>query len=370
MTTLKKVAILTSVHYAFDTRIFYRISKSLVKHGYDVTLIAPSDDLTQTTKDGIKILPVKKQKNRFFRIFKTTHDVYRKALKTDAAICHFHDPELIFVGFLLKLRGKTVIYDIHENIPKQILTKNWVPLKRFVSLIYKFIERLFIKNFHLVLAEKSYESLYSYHKSKVTVQNFPNLDILPDIISEKEKNSIVYVGGVSKERGLENVIHALIKLNRKGYDFQFICIGPANESFKNHLEQLCIDNDIQEKVSFLGRLRAEDAYAIVKKSAIGLAILQPIKNYVESYPTKLFEYMALRTPYITSNFKLYTELTIDTKAGITIDPLNINDLKDALIELLEDQSKLKAMSENGRKAVEQKYNWTKEEEKLINLYKK
>ncbi|MGR6001545.1 glycosyltransferase [Bacillus cereus] len=178
-------------------------------------------------------------------------------------------------------------------------------------------------------------------KNKTTIQNFPNLDILPDSIQIKEKNSIVYLGGISKERGIETTIHALGKLKQEGYKFHFKCIGPISTHYQRTLEQLCNENNITDNVSFLGRLPAEDAYAIVKKSKIGLAILHPIENYLESYPTKVFEYMALRTPYITSDFELYSELTADTKAGVTINPFDSEDLKEKLIFLLNNEPVLK-----------------------------
>ncbi|EOQ11104.1 glycosyltransferase [Bacillus cereus] len=365
---MKKVAILTSVHYVYDTRIFYRISQSLVKHGYDVKLVAPMDNTTSFIKDGIHVSPVKKQKNRLQRIIITTWHVFRKALQIDADIYHFHDPELIFVGYLLQLRGKSVVFDIHENVSKQILTKSWLPLKKTISIIYRLIERVFVRNFHLILAEESYNHLYPNHRKKITVLNFPNLSILPDEFTKKKKNSIVYVGGVTRERGIETVLHALAKVKESGYSFHFTCIGPMSTQYKLTLQQLCIDLNIHDRVSFLGRLKAEDAYSFVKQAQIGVAILQPIDNYIESYPTKIFEYMALRTPYITSNFKLYSTLTADTNAGVTVNPLNTDEIKKKIILLLSDDKLLRTLSENGRIAVETKYNWEKEEKKLLDLY--
>ena len=60
---MPKVCILTSVHPPFDTRIFHKEAKSLVKAGYDVMLIAQHDK--EETVDEIRIVPLSKPKNRY-----------------------------------------------------------------------------------------------------------------------------------------------------------------------------------------------------------------------------------------------------------------------------------------------------------------
>jgi len=64
---MKKICILTSVHPALDVRIFYKEAKTLVRAGYDVVLVAQHDK--EEIIEGIKIIPLPKPKNRFFRIF-------------------------------------------------------------------------------------------------------------------------------------------------------------------------------------------------------------------------------------------------------------------------------------------------------------
>ena len=74
------VCILTSVHHPFDTRIFHKEAKSLVKAGYDVSLIAQHDK--EEIVDGIRIVPLPKPKNRIVRMTRTVWQVYREALWT------------------------------------------------------------------------------------------------------------------------------------------------------------------------------------------------------------------------------------------------------------------------------------------------
>src|SRR5215831_18384188 len=121
-----RVVHLTSVHRAFDTRIFHKECKSLAMAGYDVTLIAPHAG-GDSTEDGVKLKAVLPPGDRRERIMSTVPNVYRAAVREDAEIYHFHDPELMPVAGLLKLRGKKVVYDVHEDYAGTMRGKKWLP---------------------------------------------------------------------------------------------------------------------------------------------------------------------------------------------------------------------------------------------------
>jgi len=121
-----RVVHLTSVHHVFDTRIFHKECKSLASAGYDVTLIAPHTE-GHLIRDGVRVKAVSSPSNRRERMTRTIWGVYQSALAEDAAVYHFHDPELMPIGALLKMHGKRVICDVHEDYSGSMSGKQWLP---------------------------------------------------------------------------------------------------------------------------------------------------------------------------------------------------------------------------------------------------
>src|SRR5690554_5345821 len=103
MAKQKKVVHLTTVHHPFDTRIYHKECLSLHKAGYNVSLIVALANKKNgeevVTKDGIRLIATKKRKSRLARMILSTWKTYRLAKKENADYYHFHDPELLWVGW-------------------------------------------------------------------------------------------------------------------------------------------------------------------------------------------------------------------------------------------------------------------------------
>src|SRR5215469_2066667 len=122
---MPKVVHMTSVHNALDNRIFRKECRSLAHAGFSVTAIAPSEN--DAVVDGVTIRAVPREPSRFARMTRTVWNIYREAIRQNADLYHFHDPELIPVGLLLRCARKSVIYDLHEDCPRDILAKDYLP---------------------------------------------------------------------------------------------------------------------------------------------------------------------------------------------------------------------------------------------------
>lgn len=364
---MKKIFHISTVHPRRDTRIFYRECISLKNKGYDVTLIV-ADGKGLEKYEGVTIIDIGKSRNRvsnffegFFKIFKIIN-----ALKPD--LVHFHDAELMIIAKIIQLKGIHVCYDIHENVAAQILDKSHIAsyLRKPLHYLYKIIENILINSFHLIIAEKSYKNIYlGKGKSLTVVLNLPEESSFSSFTSEKRiENGIFYIGGISNERGLDTIIEALKILKNRKVNFFMHYIGAISEKSLSK-----IDTDgIQENLRFYGRMDLVEGYKISKKCKVGLAVLKPIENYVKSYPTKIFEYMSIKLPVITSNFELYKDVIEKNEAGFCIDPFSPIELANKIDLLLKDDNLVKTMGENGKKAIIQKFNYKQEEIKLYKIY--
>lgn len=361
-----KICHLTSVHNYDDIRISIKECQSLVNANYNVHLISPNT--TETCFKGIKIHGVQNvYKGRMQRIFMFSKVILLKAIEIDADIYHFHDPELIPVGLKLERKGKKVIYDVHEDVPRQIMTKHWIPklFRKLISILFEIYEKKSAKKFTAIVTSTPFirERFLRVNKKTVDIKNYPLIAELfqPNIVYEEKEAAITYIGGISTKRGLFTMVQAV---NRLG-DVTLKLAGNISDNEELKKVQTM---DGWSKVDYLGFVNREGIKSILKESKAGLVVLQPEANYIDSLPIKMFEYMAAGIPVIASNFPLWKEIIIKNKCGICINPLNVNELVNAIQWLLDNPYEAKKMGENGRKAVEENFNWEHESKRLLELY--
>jgi len=273
------------------------------------------------------------------------------------------------MGLLLRLFGVIVFYDMHENLPKQIQTKEWlpIPVRGFLSGVVSVLERAMLPWLGVVFAELSYRREYSWIKRCEVVLNLPQLDLLRSIPSSKRDVSLVaYIGGVTVQRGAVVMLKAVRMLRLEGYDLGFVCVGAVEPAVE--AEPLFVEAQVDGWARFYGRLAPVDGWEVVAGCGIGLAVLGPSPNYLESYPTKMFEYMALGMPVVVSDFPLYREIVESNNCGLWVDPVDFRSVSAALRWLLEHPEEASAMGARGRLAVLERYSWDREAEKLVAFY--
>jgi len=302
-------------------------------------------------------------------MWSTVNAVYRKAIELDGDIYHFHDPELLRIALKLKRAGKKVIYDVHEDVPKQIMDKHWIPkwFRGFVSNIYGLFENKRANKLNGIVTVTPIieERFQKVNENVQMVANYPLLsekNKINDLSVPKKKNQICYVGGLFPTRGVKELIQAL-----EFTDAQLILAGTFSPaSFENEVKKL----KGWSKVSYLGQIERDQIAEVLKSSVAGIVTLHPTRSYKESLPIKMFEYMSAGIPMVASNFEYWKEIIDSSECGVCADPLNPKDIAEKIQDLLSDPEKSNRLGSNGLKAFHEKYNWNAEEKKLFTLYEK
>jgi glycosyltransferase involved in cell wall biosynthesis len=365
MEQVKRIVMLANPgHRAFDPRVFQKEARSLAQAGFDVTFIVPHDK--DEVREGVKILSVPRYPKGWKKLITSPWLLYRRALSCPKdAIFHLHDSELLWIGVLLKLRGRRLVYDAHEDTPLQISYQHWIPklLRKPYAWFYYLLENLCGRLFDAIIIAEPVIARY-FPKSKTTlVRNFPILSQFSPSTHpylSRSKN-VIYVGLLSKVRGAVEMA-AAAEIAAAGGNFRMIFAGDFSPL---SLRDEIVNNYPVECMPWMDTLQLME---LVMNARAGMIVPHPIERYKTNYPVKVFEYMAAGMPVIASKHGESARFVQEANAGLLVEPLDPKDIARAIQWILDHSQEAEEMGKRGLKLISEKYNWEKESLQLIGLY--
>jgi glycosyltransferase involved in cell wall biosynthesis len=365
-----RVAVVSSVHRWNDTRVYLKETHSLVSAGFEVLLVAVAAEHQPSELGAARVVPLPRRK-RLLRWLNALA-VMRAAVRYRAHVVHAHDPELFPLVIMLKLLGMRTVCDVHEDFAEQIRHKEWIApaLRRgLAGMVRVGLRALPWLSDAVILAEDSYVRNFPSTANITVVRNFP---LLPSVHKTEYREGcfrLIYVGDVRVVRGIATCIHVTHRLAAEGVPVELRVVGSfASRDEESSMHALVHRLEVGDRVSWLGRRLPEEVPELLSQCDIGLALLHPIGNYRESYPTKMFEYMAVGLPAVVSDFPLWANVLGENDCGCVVNPLDVDAVVVALRAYWHDPGLRRRHGANGRRAVIDRYQWEAEERKLLAVY--
>ncbi len=361
-----KVAHLTSAHPPGDTRITYRECATLARAGYDVVLIA-AGNITQPLPPGVRLRTVPRPHGRFERMTRTVWSVFCAALSENADVYHFHDPELASAGLALRALGARVIFDVHEDIPKDIEDKEWIapllrkPLARACAAFLRVLQRAFSG---IVTATPGIAQGFRAERT-VVVCNYPRLDefVHAPAAVDARQPAALYLGSITKLRCIEEMVRAMSSP----------AIGSARLILAGTFEDDSLESEVRalpgwDRVDYRGQCSRAQVGEMLASARAGLLLFHAAANHEDCMPNKLFEYMAAGLPVVISNTMNCSRIILENQCGLVVNPRDTDAIAAAIAHLTENPALANAMGERGRRLVLERYQWNSEAKKLTQLY--
>ena len=363
---MPRIVHLTTVHPRDDIRIFHKECVSLARAGYEVVQVV-GDGLGDAVVKGVRIVDIGvPPSSRLARMRVQPRRALDAVLRLLPALVHFHDPELLPVGAKLMRRGIPAVYDAHEDVPRQILTKQWIPapLRRPLSWAFERYEDAQVGRLAGLVAATPYiaQRYAGLARRVVNVSNFPFLDELaPAAVATPRENAVCYVGGITRTRSAREMLTALALVP----GVRLLLCGKFEDAA---LEAEMRGSPGWPQVDYLGHVDREQVREVMARSFAGLVTLQPMPSYVDSLPIKMFEYMSAELPVIASGFPLWRGIVEAHGCGICVDPVDPAAIADAIRTLRDSPGRVREMGAAGRRAVMQVFNWPQAERELLAFY--
>ncbi len=375
-----RIAMLTSVHAWNDVRIYEKEAQSLAERGHQVVVVGPVDSgrtsagrmqnaQCRTAGAHVEHVPVSIPKKRVARMVVGGLRMLCSGLKQQADVYHFHDPELLPVGLILRLMGRRVVYDVHEDYPEQILSKHYLPiwLRRTVARAFGRGEKLVARLLDGVVAATDHIASRFNGTKVVVVRNYPKTGEQRTTNGARrtatEPFRVCHLAGtLTEERGVSSLVRAMEYL---GDGFELVLAGRfVPEAYEDEIRTLAGFRWVR----CLGVVPHAEVWRWYAQSDVGAVCLLPVPRFQVSLPVKLFEFMSAGLPVVASDFPLFREIVEGSDCGMCVNPEAPAEIARAVRRLAGNEEERSRMSARGMAAVRTRYNWEAEVEKLVGLY--
>ena len=401
-----KICMVLDSYFPPDIRV-EKEARALIRAGHEIYLLSLGKEGLPSTEyfNGINIIRIFPSESFLdwllnfvsFNIFFDS-PAWKKALtkiieQYNIDVIHVHDLPMVKTAITVaKKFNIPVIADLHENYPEALKVwrrgiKTWKrALSNLISPVWRWkrLEKSILHRVDRIItvvdeAKEHYVKDCGISPEKITVimnvedlNEFDNLKIDYSLVRKYEDNFVIsYIGGFGPHRGIDTAIKAMSKVVEEIPDAKLLLVGgKASKEYEGYLRKLCKDLKIENNVEFTGWVDFNLVPSYISLSDVCLVPHLASGHTNTTIPHKLFQYMAMEKPVIVTDCKPLKRIVEECKCGIVVPSGDYNKMAEAIIMLYQNKEYARKLGKNGRRAVEEKYNWRNEAKKLCELYER
>ena len=357
---------ITTAHPRDDVRIMAKFAKYWTALGPAELIVC--DGLPNETVDGVLIHGLAKQSSRLARMLRAPFDCLRFLRRNKKqCVVHLHDPELLIVALFMRWSGYTVVFDLHEDLIDQVISKPYLKpqLSKLIYLATRSIYPLLLRtaNAHIAATSAISERYGRYLGRNIPViQNYVMRSETRDPQGYAPKTkTLVYSGAINEIRGIWRML-AIGEALPEGWRL-VICGRFRTEA----LQEKCENHPGWKNIDYRGHVTRSEVRQIYAEAACGLVLFDKQPNHMESLPNKMFEYMGNALPCVATDIPHWQQLVEVNEVGICVPSEDNIAMLHSISMYLFDPEKRARHAENGAYLVQRKYTWEPEFNKYAEL---
>lgn len=388
-----EVLVVYKEDYPWDVRV-EKLALTLKSAGHHVTIIARNRNQLPTIDESngiaIRRLPITRRFPKFIQAAVNLPFWFNpfwlwlllrssKNIKENEGVIVVRDLPLVNTGILVaKLRKLKIVFDMAECYPEMYESAAKFSNRSLTTKVLKnpriakiYEQKVIAKVDHiLVMIQESKDRLSSMgvNEEKISiVSNTPPIDKFKGATHQHHGNQlrIVYVGFLSKLRGLDLLIKGAAQyINTQGSTdaIRIDIIGKGAQ--KEHLIALSNELGISESVKVHGWLDQDEVEKLMASANVGALTYRVCGHWNHTIPNKIFDYMLAGLPVLATEVIPIARILNETNSGVVCKDLDPIDIAEKLV-LLRDPQRRNILGNNGRAAIESKYNWENDAKTLI-----
>jgi glycosyltransferase involved in cell wall biosynthesis len=368
-----KVCHFASALGGLDSRLFHLECVPLAASGVDVCFVGPHG--INGKHLGVQLLSSPVRRNRAVRMF-TAPLLLGKLLRQRAVIYHFHNPELIPVGLVLKLLfRKRVVYDVWEDFPTTMRNKRYIPgpLRGVAKTAVCLAEGIAARCFDGVVTADPFTLRRFARKGgsrKIVFFNFPNLEFFPPPNRAEKRFDFVYRGGLSERAGTLVLLEAMRLTIDRGKRPRLLLVGYYDDERTRQLVECQISRTIPEElIEIHSKVPHETMAATLAEARVGVCPLLAVPKFLLNLPVKVWEYWACGLPVIATDLPPAKLFVRHGENGLLVPAGNASALASAFEWMMDHGEAASEMGANGRSGIVTRFNNAREVPRLISFYR-